>query len=365
MIKRLITVILPIVFVAFVFALKDISAKENSVEFQKVQSNMYNLKNDYNEVNGTKWNPTRLICVESVFDENLEDIGYVACFDEGYMAYKYDNQILHLSTTNDFNFNDVNKVICYQNALHDSKNFNKNDYIQYKDIIFSNSGPTSTDIYHHMYDEIGNDGFNITSCCTYLPDSLDSKHEHYGAFNVICFSQDPLLKLNDDTDCGVLATMNLLATYDYTGLYYITYGQSVKDMRLELRKDTNWANNPVHQGMLPIQMMHGCNKYIDEHYYRQKFRLSCDTLIRLNKPRIGVYSSLDVKDTGHFALKVGTAKQKYGDLFWTYWDIIVSWGEIINGDIHNLDMSKNIPKENYYLVDYQYCLAYYSLYPTC
>lgn len=110
--------------------------------------------------------------------------------------------------------------------------------------------------------------------------------------------------------------------------------------------------------MLPFDLVRGCNNYTGLDNIKLKSGSYSDAV-----PEIVFYSSLNVTDTAHYAMKVGSVEQYYCWIFKTHWDIIVHWNRNYNSDSNGYPTSIYTSYQNsYYVVDQQYRQSAYQLF---
>lgn len=336
------------------FSMFSVQGEENDVE-SYFDKNLYNIKKSYEEYYGDTWNLYDVDYVNEIFDLNDKKIGHLVVFNEGFIAYGNEWQLFKYSNKEKPEIYNKNKKIYYFSDMFLNK---ENEcFIKSNGEIFDPNqmvanGLVSADIYYPIDSKLDNKGFAITSSCTKIPqlkDRFDSSS--WGDYKPVSFYQ------GDTTDCGVIAIMDLLYTFKLSGTFDYTNGCYPKEARESLRGLTNWQGNIAGEGMLPFDMVRGCNNFINRDNVKLK-----TTSTYYNLPSICFYTNLNIANNAHFAMKVGEAQQDYWWVFKTYWDIIISWDSNYYSDSNGVPTKIRNYHGCYYVVDGQYRQSMYQLY---
>ncbi len=344
-------------FLLLVFMLASSSvskAKENELVliFNYFNENIEEFNAAYEEKFDVKWDAKYVESVKDVYNISDEKYAYLVGFDKGYLLFDNTMSFLTHDIKNKYPFYEKNEKLYYVNGkFYVKQNNNLYDENGGKFKVVIGNGSFDSDIAHTLDAVMGYDDFSFNKCCTAIPIvSNRFPNNEWGKYKVVSIHQ------GNSTDCGVIAIMDLLYTYKLTGVANYVKQQSISAMREELRKLTNWQGNIVGEGMLPSDLTRGCRDYINQDGVDLIFAGEYSYV-----PQIGLYFNLNIKDTAHFALKVGTARNKYFWIFDTNWDIIVSWdrnfepnSDSMVGEIYNTYSC-------YYAIDQQYRHGLYTL----
>lgn len=318
--------------------------------------NLQILKAEYYKNFNIKWEVKSIENVKRIYNLNDNHIGYLIDFDLGYIAFGLNNELYKLEIDGEPEFYNHNNRLYYISKTFLEKKENNfytytGDAINIKNI--TGNGLITSDIFHEIDSALNNKNFQINASCTKIPqlkDKYDSSK--WGNYQCVSFYQ------GYTTDCGVIAIMDLLYTYKLSGSVDYTKGKKPNEMREDLRVLTNWRGNIVGEGMLPLDLTRGCTNYID----RNNISLKGTGNYRDDVPEICLYFNLNIGNTAHFTMKVGSAQQDYWWIFKTYWDIVVSWETNYDTDSNGIPNRLYDSNSSYYLVDQQYRQGAYQLY---
>ncbi len=332
----------------------DVSASDkNELDIMKdyFSTNLIEIKKAYYTQFNDNLKANKVICMKYVYDLNDNINGYISIFDIGYVSFGLDMEFY-----------------CMSNASYDSRLIDEKIYSASKSLLLKQNGKFydlegnefsleakgksvfQSEIVYSLTSVYQNEDFEITNCCTKIPElkyKFDSSK--WGNYKIASCEQ------GDTTDCGVIAIMNLIYSYKLSGVADFSKNKDPFDMRMELRTLTNWQGNIAGEGMLPFDMCRGCNDYINDSRY-SLYGPDYD------EDMFGIcfYHNANIAETAHFALKVGTAQQKYWWFFKTYWDIVVNWKKNINSYCVPNSIDESVV-ECYYVIDQQYRRAQYQL----
>ena len=329
-------------------------------------SNFYNnhlieMQNSFNEDFDTNWTAGKAEKVQLLYNFNEEKIGYVVSFTNGYIASTDDYQMLDMSFKDRFCFDDESNKIYYScGEFYVNKNgsFVNANEDKYNNEIVAN-GDFSEDIYHKIDVVMSQPEFEFTSSCAKIsgiPTKFDQSD--WGNYRPVCFDH------HGTSDCGVMAIMNLLHTYKISGGANYTKNIPAAEMREQLRYLTNWQGNIVGEGLLPRDLINGCNNYICKKgiALRQMENGLAPLKYANNRPGIGLYFNARISKTAHYAMKIGTAQHKYGWCFKTYLDVIISWDQNFDPDFEGNPKTLYDNDNGVYFVDLKYRHASYQLF---
>ena len=315
--------------------------------------NLEEMKEGYEVTFGEAWNATKVKYYTDVYNFDDVKIGYVVAFDIGYVAFGENYELLSMSNNYILDYLNEEKIYCNAKELYKkiNNNFYTLDGVKWDEEI-TGKALVKSDIFHKLSNEFNNDDFKLSSCCTrisYLADKFTNFN--FGNYKIASFYQ------GGTTDCGVIAIMNLIYSYYFSNVADFTHSKTSDEMRKDLRGLTNWQGNIVGEGMLPMDLVRGCNNYINKKSVKLNALESGD--FDDSVFGIGLYMNLNIGETAHFALRVGTASQKYWWIFRTYWDIIATWdSNIIYENGYPTGTNDN---DCYYVVDQQYRHGEYQL----
>lgn len=336
-----------------------------SISEEKKISNFYDshlieIQDSFNEEFDESWNAGQVEKVQILYNFNEEKIGYVVNFTNGYISTTNDYQMLDMSLIDRFCFADASSKIYYNCGEYylneNNKYVNHNDEKKLDSTIAC--GDFDSNILYSIYEVLPKNGFMVNYSCAKLPSLKKFNQDSWGDYVPVSFKQ------GDETDCGVIAIMDLLYTYKNSNSRNYIKDSEPKMVRTKLQKLTNYKGNIAGKGMLPFDMVRGCNEYIDVNGVKLKEVEYKSGLHEydIRRPGICLYQNARLFTSAHFAMRIGSAQHDYAWHFKTYLDIIVSWDQNYPGleNCEPHDMYSTLT--GYYVVDSKYRQVSYQLY---
>ncbi|CCV64020.1 hypothetical protein BN85404430 [Alteracholeplasma palmae J233] len=290
--------------------------KEELINF--VQNNLEEIKNSYLEEYGIYWNLLSLEKTIGLYDSGDKNIGFYFIFNEGYLSIGEDNILYGLSHKNHTLLKTDEKVYRINGGYYIKKNnqFSPNCVNSIKKDEVQGESYFASNIFKPLFDA-KNDlkNFKITkSISNRLADSNNKK----GKYTIFTDDQDL-------SDCGPQAANNLIQTYQLSGIK-IAHSDKPRETLKDIRNNMNWGIDGRNylgvnfEGVWAREFTAGIDKYLGSEY---KIKTITDS--SLEAPMVGLYYSLNIVNTSHFALIVGKAESKGFMFFKKRLDIVSSW----------------------------------------
>jgi len=158
-----------------------------------------------------------------------------------------------------------------------------------------------------------------------------------------------------DTDCGPQAALNLIYTYDLSGVNNLAISYDSIVELYTLRWMMGWPNTSgilgdMFVGTYPNNVEEGLNTYLPNN---MRVQTSLSKSAVSDAPKIGLYANLNVINTAHYAMIVGRMEADAWWIFKDHYDIIAHWYENHNHE-NGMIQSKQSHINHYYYVNRNY-----------
>lgn len=320
-----------------------------------INDNILNLSEIYYEETGNEWNIDSVEETIEIYDINDDLTAYLFVFNEGYLTASLHAELLDMSEAGASPLIDDEKQTYFLGGAYFYKedgNYYSNSISEVNNLneLSGSINPFSSEIY------IANENMNNYIVERTYTIDLKNKNGKYNAkYKVITGNQE------DTTDCGAQAGLNYLYTLDFTNNTSFTKSKNWNIEINIMRREMNWETGGYYigpfkfDGILPGDFAYGIHTYLNRKYFM--FDIGNNYGLR-----VGVYASLNLNKTAHYALYVGEAKVKKWWIFYTYYDIISSWNINFNTDsAGNITTRNDEFGSNYYFVNHAYHVFYYTL----
>jgi hypothetical protein len=164
-------------------------------------------------------------------------------------------------------------------------------------------------------------------------------------------------------DCGAQAAVNMMYTFQISGVSGLAKSMNSNTELNTMRGLMNWTSagrsylGITFYGIWPGEITSGLSAYLPSNY-----RVMADGVFgsSYNGPALGLYYSLNVTETAHYALMIGSAQSDAWWIFKTNYDIISHWTENYNHSSGVIGTKKN-GTPSYYYVETQYRNGTYNI----
>lgn len=313
------TLLLPI----GIFSGDVISSEEELVNY--INDNIQVMREVYNIEFSDNWDVNYYVDHFPLLDENDELKAFLIQFDNGYLTVGLDLNLYEIVTTGGNPF------------LNKSKKhylLGEHYYIKVNDRFIPNSskapniytidgtGIFKSDIYVQLTEDNTDelDNFQITYS---IANDLKTTSGDYGSYNVYTRTQYY-------EDCGAQAGINLMYTFDRSGVSDLAKSNDSNTELSTMRNLMNWTTEGKSYlgikfyGIWPKDFKSGLTNYLPNDY-----RVVNEGIFGPghNAPAAGLYYSLNVVNTAHYAMIIGSAQSDAWWIFKTNYDIISHWDE--------------------------------------
>jgi len=316
-----------------------------------INQNISILRDEYSEAFGEEWNLNYYVSNIELYDRNDELSAFMIVFDNGYLTVGTDLNLYEIETEGVPPLIDIT-----------SRNYliGNNYYIKVDDVFVPNtlSAPRldTVDI-QSLFDGSGiykslnanNTGaltnFKITNS---IADDLSDYNGQKGKYKIYTRNQGPY------NDCGAQAAINLLYTYELSGISNITKSRNSDNELNAMRAFMNWTPEgryylvTTFYGIWPSEIVAGMEEYLPS-----KYMVLSGDFDFADLPVIGLYYNANVVSTAHNAVIIGSAQSDAWWIFKTNFDIISTWFENYT-HISGVIGTKKPATPSYYYVESAY-----------
>lgn len=335
----------------------EITRESDLVDF--INSNIDVLKDEYYKEYNEVWDMNYFEGYHELYDEHDEIKAYMLIFDQGYLTVGLDLYLYEIQTEGSPGFIHSNSRIYL---------IGQNYYIK-KNNVFVPNTTVSPDLYtldgtSLFYDDIYKklDSTNIAALdnfkVTYsIASDLSNHSGSNGSYSIYTRYQ------GNNMDCGAQAAINMLYTYELSGETGITKSMNSNTERDAMRSLMNWTSSGrsylgiTFYGIWPGEIISGMNSYLPS-----KYKVDGEGYFGSgeNAPAIGLYYSLKLEDTAHYAMLIGSAQSDAWWIFKTNYDIISHWNENYT-HASGVIQTKKSGTPSYYFVETQYRHGTYNV----
>jgi hypothetical protein len=265
---------------------------------------------------GIEWNVNYVDHYIELHDIDDNHTAYLLQFDQGHIVVGLNYNIYRLSIKENIilhNSSDIQYFI--NNNFFVKKN---GDFIPNSDDFFDHSlldGQSwfQTSIYHKLDQATMNNytDFRITRS---LANNISNQQGTLGSYTFYSREQD-------DFDCGPLAALNLLMSYELSGFSGIVNSRHSFNELVILRSQMNWPKTGLFKGVWPSEFLAGVNSYLPNNFRM----ISRGTQIMDFSPVVGMFYNANIPGTAHYAVIIGSATAKNWWIFNHHFDIISHW----------------------------------------
>ncbi len=324
-----------------------------------INENIPTLRDEYYKEFGQVWDVNSYVDYYDLYDEHDELKAFLIKFDHGYLTVGVDLNIYDVKTEGSLPFyvvGDKNYLIGNHYYIKDNERFIPNSFgAPYLDQIDGQRW-----FYDNIYIQLTSTNTNALTNfkITYsIADDLIMDNGNYGSYQIYTRTQGAYM------DCGAQAAVNILYTFEFSGESGLAKSMNSNNERDTMRSLMNWTTagrdylGITFYGIWPGEIVSGLHAYLPDDYLINSEGLFGPSY---NGPAIGLYYSLDVVETAHYAMIIGSAQSDAWWIFKTNYDIISHW---IENYYHNSGFigAKKSGTPSYYFVQTQYRQGTYNI----
>jgi|GEM_PF-2291807 len=351
-----------IVLITSLFALLGVSSLNIQSEAELVSfinENISVMKDAYFDEFGIEWDVSEFRDYKVLYDIDDNGYAYIIRFDKGYLVVGEDLNLVELNTT------EVSPIIDYTAKTY---LFGNSYYKKVDGGFIPNSVNTpergsiageavfDEDVYH-IYEDIDDETFPNFTVLVSLADDLEDNDGNFGEYSIYTRYQ------GSTTDCGPQAGINMVYTYDFSGLTNLAKSNNSDDELDSMREEMDWTTEgqsfPLgisFVGTWPGDFMSDLSSYMGDDYYLE------ETSAYINEtPAIGLYYNLNVAGTAHYSLIIGKAQSDAWWIFKNNWDILSTHRENYN-HLYGEIGTKKLGYPSYKFVKSSFRQGTYALY---
>jgi hypothetical protein len=325
-----------------------------------INDNIPEMRESYQNEFGVNWDVTEFKDYKKLYDIDENIYAYVIRFDTGYIVVTEYLELIEI------NIEGESPLINYEEKTY---LFGNNYYVKTDEGYLSNGINTPaygtiggeslviSDIYYNLEDD--RDDFDNFVVTLSLADDLEDQNGNYGEYSIYTRNQ------GSTTDCGPQAGVNLIYTYDKSGLTDIAKSNNSDTELNSMQIDMGWTSSGqsylglVFMGTWPSDFKSGLDDYMGSDYYMVTSALYDEVA-----PAVGLYYNANVTDTAHYALNIGRAQSDNWWIFKHNWDIISTWDENYYHTSSGVIGSKKSGTPSYHFVKRGYRQNTFALYES-
>lgn len=325
-----------------------------------INNSIPEMREAYQNEFGNNWDVTELRDYKELYDIDENIYAYLIRFDTGYIVVTENLDLIEIDIDGESPLiSHEEKTYLFGNSYYVKNN---NDFVP-NSINTSGYGSIGgkslvvSDIYYNLEDE--RDDFDNFVVTLSLADDLEDQNGNYGDYSIYTRNQ------GSTTDCGPQAGVNLIYTYDKSGLTDIAKSNNSDTELNSMQIDMGWSSTGqsylglVFMGTWPSDFKSGLDDYMGSNYY-----MVTSALYDEIAPSVGLYYNANVIDTAHYALIIGRAQSDNWWIFKHNWDIISTWDENYYHSISGVIGSKKSGTPSYHFVKKSYRQNTFALYES-